>query len=107
MIVKSWLVAVLASAAALFVSDVANAKMTCGRNSACIDYDSIQIYGTTARANATIKMRTGEVLPVILDVDCVSGATSAKGPTGNPYATFSDSDQDFPSGWREKMCGAS
>ena len=104
---KSLVVALLASAAALSISENANAEMTCGRNSACIDYDSIQRHGTTARANATIKMRTGEVLPVTLDVDCVSGATSASGPTGNPYTTFSESDDDFPSGWREKMCGAS
>ena len=95
MTIKSWLVA-LASAAALSVSDVANAEMTCGRNSACIDYDSIQRHGTTARANAIIKLRTGEVVPVTLDVDCVSGKTAAKGPTGNPYTTFSDSDADFP-----------
>lgn len=105
MIIKSWVVAVLAGAA-LFVSDVANAEMACGRNSACIDYDSIQRDGTTATANAIIKMRTGEVLPVTLTVDCVSGATSADGPTGKPYTTLSDSDHDFPSGWQEKMCGA-
>lgn len=101
---QSWFVATLAILVALSISPVESAEMTCGRNSACIDYDSLQRHGTTVRANATIKMRTGEVLPVTLDVDCATGEAAASGPTGKDYTTWSDSDDDFPSGWLEKMC---